>query len=126
MNQHVFPVPPPEKRCGFCAGGGWLGLDGKPFFYPDGEPVDWTQPNHIECGACLARGDSLESFSDQATPGEWWIEWESCDCGDGYPCGHSDWIVGVNGKSLENLKPEDLIFMVALVNNHRLSREAAP
>ena len=33
----------------------------------------------------------IRAIEQAATPGPWHLEWDSCDCGDGYGCSHGSW-----------------------------------
>jgi hypothetical protein len=42
----------------------------------------------------------------KATPGPWHLEWDSCDCGDGYGCSHGSWPHAIHNSRAHTERPD--------------------
>lgn len=48
----------------------------------------------------------IRAIEQAATPGPWRLEWDSCDCGDGYGCSHGSWPHAIHTPRAHTERPD--------------------
>jgi hypothetical protein len=64
----------------------------KPQLDPPGNDVGTPPPASASDSDRLAE---IKARADAAIPGPWGIDYDTCDCGDGYPCSHGTFVHAV-------------------------------